>query len=46
MDNSSFLTNKKELLIFDDARVTAKFADTISYEILTALKEKIKREIL
>ncbi len=46
MDNSSFLTNKEELLIFDDARVIAKFADTISYEILTALKEKIKREIL
>ncbi|WP_457748685.1 alanine racemase [Sulfurimonas sp.] len=45
MDNSSFLSDKKELLIFDDARVAAKFADTISYELLTALKEKIPRVV-
>jgi len=45
MDNSSFLTQKEELLIFDDAKKTAAFADTISYEVLTALKEKIPRVI-
>ena len=46
MDNSSFLTDKEELLIFDDARIAAKFAGTISYEVLTTLKDKIKRKIL
>ncbi len=45
MDNSSFLSDKKKLLIFDDAKFAAKFARTISYEILTALKEKIPRII-
>ncbi len=45
MDNSSFITDKEELLIFDDARTAAKFAGTISYEVLTALKDKIKREV-
>lgn len=46
MDNSSFLSDKEELLIFDDARVVAKYAQTISYEILTSLKSYIKREIV
>ncbi|MCK9491304.1 MAG: alanine racemase [Sulfurimonas sp.] len=46
MDNSSFLTDKDEILIFDDARVAAKQADTISYEILTSLKSYIKRWIV
>jgi alanine racemase len=46
MDNSSFLSDKKELLIFDDARIAAKFANTISYEMLTSLKENLKRSII
>ncbi len=46
MDNSSFITDKKEILIFDDAKESAKFAATISYEVLTALKEKIERKII
>lgn len=46
MDNSSFLSDKDELLIFNDARDVAKFADTISYEVLTALKPHLKREIV
>jgi len=45
MDNSSFLTDKDELLIFNNAQTVAKFAGTISYEILTALKEKISRKV-
>jgi alanine racemase len=45
MDNSSFITDKEELLIFNDARVAAKMAGTISYEMLTALKVNIKRSI-
>ena len=46
MDNSSFLCDDEELLIFDDARVSASFAKTISYEVLTSLKADIKREIV
>jgi len=46
MDNSSFLSSENELLIFDDARVIAKSAKTISYEILTSLKPYIKRIII
>ncbi|MEA1955786.1 MAG: alanine racemase [Campylobacterota bacterium] len=46
MDNSSFLSDKEELLIFNDARVIAKQAKTISYEILTSLKPYIKRIIV
>ena len=46
MDNSSFLANEEELLIFNDARVIAQSAGTISYEVLTALKEKIPRTVL
>lgn len=45
MDNSSFLSSKEELLIFDDASVIATYASTISYEVLTSLKPEIKREI-
>ena len=45
MDNSSFLSNKDELLIFDDAREVAVEAGTISYEVLTSLKADISREI-
>lgn len=46
MDNSSFLSEADELLVFDDAREVARFAKTISYEILTSLKSEIKREII
>ena len=46
MGNSSFFGDEEELLIFDDARVAAKFAKTISYEVLTSLKADIKREIV
>jgi alanine racemase len=43
MDNSSFLSNKDEILVFDDARKLAKSAQTIGYEVLTSLKPYIKR---
>ncbi len=46
MDNSSFLCDDDELLIFDDAREVAKNANTISYEVLTSLRGYIKRIIL
>lgn len=46
MDNSSFLSEEKELLIFSDARDAAKFAGTISYEVLTSLKADLKREVV
>ncbi len=46
MDNSSFLSDEEELLIFHDARSVAKFANTISYEILTSLKAHLQREIV
>ncbi|MDF1882380.1 alanine racemase [Sulfurimonas sp. SAG-AH-194-C21] len=46
MDNSSFLSDRDELLIFNDAREVAKFAKTISYEVLTSLKHHIKRRIV
>lgn len=46
MDNSSFLCDKEELLIFKDAREIAKVAKTLSYEILTSLKSYIKREVV
>jgi alanine racemase len=46
MDNSSFLCDYDEILLFDDAREVAKVAKTISYEILTSLKSTIKREIV
>ncbi|ABB43660.1 Alanine racemase [Sulfurimonas denitrificans DSM 1251] len=45
MDNSSFLSSKDKLLIFDSALHVATYASTISYEVLTSLKPEIKREI-
>ncbi len=45
MDNSTFASAQNNLLIFDDARVVAKYAKTISYEILTSLKPEISRTI-
>jgi alanine racemase len=46
MDNSSFVSTKDELLIFDDASVVAPFALTISYEVLTSLKAAIERRVI
>jgi len=46
MDNSSFISKKKELLIFNDATKVAKMANTISYEVLTSLKPNIPRHII
>ena len=45
MDNSSFLCDEEEILVFDDAREVAKVAKTISYEVLTSLKESIPRVV-
>jgi len=46
MDNSSFISDKDELLIFNDASVIAKSANTISYEILTSLKSSLDRKYI
>ncbi len=46
MDNASFLSQKQEILVFDNATEVARSAQTISYEILTSLKAYIKREII
>ncbi|MDA7816987.1 alanine racemase [Sulfurimonas sp.] len=46
MDNSSFVSDSDELLIFNDAIEIAKSAGTISYEVLTSLKSDIRREIV
>ena len=46
MDNSSFLSEKDELLVFNDASQVSEFAKTISYEVLTSLKPNVKREIV
>ena len=46
MDNSSFLSDKDEILIFNDARDVSAQTDTISYEVLTSLKSSLKRQIV
>jgi len=46
MDNSSFVSSAEELLIFDDAKEVARYAKTISYEILTSLKKKLSRRVI
>jgi alanine racemase len=46
MDNSSFVSDKEELLVFNNAHVAAKAAGTISYEVLTALKSYLYRKIV
>jgi alanine racemase len=46
MDNCSFVSDAQKILVFDDARVLAKSAKTISYEVLTSLKPYLKREII
>ncbi|MFA6138428.1 MAG: alanine racemase [Sulfurimonas sp.] len=46
MDNSSFICEDEEILIFDDAREVAKVVKTISYEVLTSLKPTIQRVVV
>jgi len=46
MDNSSFICNKDEILVFNDANAIAKSSNTISYEILTSLKDRIERRYI
>ncbi|UCN00678.1 alanine racemase [Sulfurimonas sp. SWIR-19] len=46
MDNASFLTCKEEILIFNDAREAARYAGTISYEMLTSLKGYLVRKVV
>ncbi|PHQ65474.1 MAG: alanine racemase [Sulfurimonas sp.] len=46
MDNSSFLSEEENLLIFNNATDAAESAETISYEVLTSLKSSLKREIV
>jgi alanine racemase len=46
MDNSSFISNKDEIVLFDNAREIAKSANTIVYEILTSLKHTLKKVII
>ena len=46
MDNVSLDSVDEEVCIFDDANVYAKSAGTIGYEVLTSMREYIKREIV
>ena len=46
MDNSSFLSDKDELLVFDDASSVAAQTNTVNYEVLTSLKPSLKRQIV
>jgi len=46
MDNMSLDSIDDEVCLFDDVRALAKIHGTITYEILTSLKENIKKEIL
>ena len=46
MDNSSFISDEEKLLVFSNAIDAAKAAQTISYEVLTSLKDNLKREIV
>jgi len=46
MDFISLESTKDELCIFNNAKEVAKHFNTISYEITTALKSEIKREII
>jgi alanine racemase len=46
MDSLSLNTNEEEVCIFDDATPLAKIHDTITYEIITALKPHLPKEIV
>jgi alanine racemase len=44
MDNAAFASDKKELMIFNNANVYAQSVGTIGYEILACLDKDLKRE--
>ncbi len=46
MDNSSFISEEDKLLIFDNALKASYYSQTISYEVLTSLKENIERRVI
>lgn len=46
MDNSTFRSCEEKLLVFNSAGVVAKYAKTISYEVLSSLKPEISRIVL
>ena len=46
MDNISINSDKDEICLFNDVSSLAKLHSTISYEMLTSLKEYIKRKIV
>ncbi len=46
MDNTTFTGTQQELLVFNDARVAAVAGNTISYEVLTALKTDLPRTVV
>ena len=46
MDNISINSDKDEICLFDDVSRLAKLHSTISYEMLTSLKEYIKRKVI
>jgi alanine racemase len=45
MDNSSFVSDKEELLIFDNASIASEAMNTISYELLVRLNERLERRV-
>lgn len=46
MDNMSINSDKEEICVFDDVKNLAQLHKTISYEMLTSLKDYIKRIIV
>jgi alanine racemase len=46
MNYISVQSSKDEICIFDNVKVLQKIHNTISYEILTILSDKIKRKII
>jgi alanine racemase len=46
MDFISVESTKEEICIFNNAQKVANHFNTISYEILTSLKENIKRVVV
>jgi len=46
MDNSSFISEAQTLCIFENACDVAKYAKTISYEVLTSLKPELQRSVV
>jgi len=46
MDNISVEGDNEEICLFDDVNNLATIRDTISYEVLTSLSSKLKREII